>query len=174
MNSLNTNTPHIYVACLSSYNAGTLHGTWIDAAQTKQEILDEITEMLARSSEEPAEEWAIHDYSGFGGAGISEWEPIENVAALARLIEEHGDIAGEVYAHCDEDIEQAKEAITENYQGSFSSIEDWACEFMHDTMEIPQHLEPYIDYRAFARDAELAGDIFTIRHHGDVHVFWSR
>ena len=174
MNILDTNTPSIYVACLSSYNAGTLYGAWIDATQTKEEILDEIEKMLAGSSGSPAEEWAIHDYSGFGGAGISEWEPIENIVALACLIEEHGEIAWEVYTHCGEDIEQAQKTITEDYQGSFSSIEDWACEFMNETMEIPQHLESYINHHAFARDAELGGDIFTIRYQGDVHVFWSR
>jgi len=31
-------TPQIYVACLASYNNGFLHGQWIDATQSEEEI----------------------------------------------------------------------------------------------------------------------------------------
>ena len=34
--------PRIYVACLAAYNAGYLHGAWIDANQTADQIEDEI------------------------------------------------------------------------------------------------------------------------------------
>jgi len=39
-------TPKIYVACLASYNNSILHGEWIDAAQSADEIKDEINKML--------------------------------------------------------------------------------------------------------------------------------
>jgi len=51
----------IYVASLSDYNAGRLHGAWIDATQDADEIEAEVQEMLAASPEPIAEEWAIHD-----------------------------------------------------------------------------------------------------------------
>lgn len=58
-------TPRIYVACLASYNAGILHGRWIDA--TDAEVIHEgIEDMLSESQEPIPEEWAIHDYEGFG------------------------------------------------------------------------------------------------------------
>ena len=63
--------PRIYVACLSSYNAGRLHGRWIDCDQTAEEIREEIRLMLEESPEPWAEEWAIHDYEGFGGLRAS-------------------------------------------------------------------------------------------------------
>ena len=40
-------TPRIYVACLAAYNAGRLHGEWIDADQDADVIHEEIQEMLA-------------------------------------------------------------------------------------------------------------------------------
>lgn len=36
------NTPKIYVACLSAYNNGYLHGLWIDATQEAEDIEDDI------------------------------------------------------------------------------------------------------------------------------------
>jgi len=33
-----TDTPRIYVACLAAYNAGKLHGEWIDADQDAEAI----------------------------------------------------------------------------------------------------------------------------------------
>lgn len=41
----------IYVACLASYNAGILHGRWIDADQTAEEITEEVERMLEDSPE---------------------------------------------------------------------------------------------------------------------------
>ncbi|MBA3067902.1 MAG: antirestriction protein ArdA, partial [Hyphomonas sp.] len=51
--------PRIYVACLAAYNAGRLHGRWIDAT-TPNEIRAEARAMLAASPEPGAEEHAIH------------------------------------------------------------------------------------------------------------------
>ena len=57
-------TPRIYVASLSDYNTGRLHGRWIDASQPADAIREEIALMLAESKEPIAKEWAIHDYGG--------------------------------------------------------------------------------------------------------------
>ena len=66
----------IYVASLSDYNAGRLHGAWIDAAQEPEQIEAEIAWMLKQSPEPIAEEWAIHDHEGFGGVRLSEYEQV--------------------------------------------------------------------------------------------------
>jgi antirestriction protein len=58
--------PRIYVASLSDYNAGRLHGRWIDAAQGVEAVEAEIVDMLGESRQLVAEEWAIHDYDDFG------------------------------------------------------------------------------------------------------------
>ncbi len=54
--------PSIYVACLASYNNAILHGVWIDAMQSEDDIMKEIWEMLDNRPEPNAEEYAIHDY----------------------------------------------------------------------------------------------------------------
>ncbi len=73
--------PRVYVASLSDYNAGVLHGRWIDADQDADAIHADIAQMLAESpTDKSAEEWAIHDYEGFHGITISEFEDIDTVA----------------------------------------------------------------------------------------------
>lgn len=52
-------TPRIYVACLAAYNSGMLHGEWIDADQSADELHEGVQRMLKASSQPGAEEWAI-------------------------------------------------------------------------------------------------------------------
>lgn len=168
-------TPRIYVACLAAYNSGTLHGDWIDAAQDKDAILEEIRGMLSRSPEPMAEEWAIHDYEGFHGLTLHEYEDIEKVAAIATFIEEHGKLGAELLSHCGGDIEEATAAMEDQYRGCYTSLESFAEELYAECYEIPKYLQNYIDYEAIARDMELSGDVFTIETRFDeIHVFWSR
>jgi antirestriction protein len=77
-------TPRIWVCSLSDYNAGHLHGAWIDAAREPEEIWEEVNAMLAASTQPGAEEIGIFDHDGFEGVAISEWEPIEMIARLAQ------------------------------------------------------------------------------------------
>jgi hypothetical protein len=42
-------TPKIYVACLAAYNNATLHGTWIDADQSVEDLQTEIDDKLKTS-----------------------------------------------------------------------------------------------------------------------------
>src|SRR5436305_12663954 len=80
--------PRVYVASLADYNAGRLHGAWLDGNQEPGELKRQIAAMLARSPEPGAEEWAIHDYDGFGAARLDEYESLETIARLAAGIAE--------------------------------------------------------------------------------------
>ncbi len=162
----------IYVACLAAYNNGRLHGRWIDATQGETHIQNQVTAMLESSPEPEAEEWAIHDYEGFEGAPISEWESFESVANLAEFIEEHGALGGKLLEHFGGDLEDAKTAF-DNYYGEFENLEDYARSLTEDCgTEIPANLENYIDYAAMGRDMELSGDILTIETAFDeLHIF---
>ena len=164
----------IYVADLAAYNNGKLHGVWIDATLELDDIQDQINEMLADSPEELAEEWAIHDYEGFGSYSVSEYEGIQSLHEIACFIEEHGEIGSELLSHFGDDLDDAKKAIEENYSGCYSSLADYAQELTEDTSQIPENLAFYIDYERMGRDMELGGDIFTIETaHDEVHIFWS-
>jgi antirestriction protein len=161
----------IYVACLVAYNNGHLHGEWIDATQSPDEIHKDIQTMLKASPIEDTEEFAIHDYEGFEGISISEYSGIEEVAELAEFIEEHGALGGELMAHFN-DLDHARETIEEHYHGEYSSLTDFAQELTEETTQIPDNLAYYIDYEAMARDLEI-NDVLAIEiSHNEVHVFW--
>src|SRR5690242_16017819 len=120
--------PRIYVASLSDYNAGTLHGRWIYADNGADEINRQVAQMLAESSEELAEEWAIHDYDGFGSVTLSEYEDLNKVAALGALIAEHGQLFGKLAARFGgiDGIDAARRYLEEGYCGAFDRLEDYA------------------------------------------------
>jgi len=79
----------IYVADLAAYNAGKVHGVWINATDDVEDIQKHINKMLANSPEGFAEEYAIHDYEGFEGYQLSEYEGIKSVHEIASFIEDH-------------------------------------------------------------------------------------
>ncbi len=163
--------PRIYVACLAAYNSGILHGEWIDIENDIDETWNRIRNVLAASPIPHAEEWAIHDFEGFGGIRLSEWESIERVHELAEFMEEHGEVGTLALDHYCGDIEDATRAL-ENYMGSYSSIADYAQEITESTSEIPEHLQFYIDYERMGRDMDMSGDIVTMQTRFDeVHIF---
>ena len=165
----------IYVADLAAYDNGILHGVWIDATEDLEVIKKQINSMLASSPVEDGEEYAIHDYEGFGGYPVSEYEGIQRVHDIACFIEEHGELGGELLSYYGGDISDAQNAMEEQYNGCYSSLADFAGELTEQTSEIPENLAFYIDYEKMGWDFEYSGDIFTIETaHDEVHVFWSR
>ena len=175
-----TTTPRIYVASLSDYNAGTLHGRWIEADQAAADIHAEIAAMLAESKEPGAEEWAIHDYEGFGGLALSEYESIDRVAEVAPLLIEHGDWFGKLVEHFGglDYLEDAKNCIESNYYGVYDSLTEYVEQFLDecygDALKgLPDLIRHHIDYDGIARDMELGGDLFAIGYDGKMHIFSS-
>ena len=164
-------TPRIYVACLASYNNGILHGEWIDLDQDIDVIWAEIRKMLSNSPEPDAEEWAIHDYEGFGNLQISEYEGIERVHAYAEFILENEETGKLLLSEYCGDLNEARRMM-DNFLGCYSSVASYAQEFTEETTEIPESLQYYIDYEAMARDMQLNGDIIAIDNSpGEVLVF---
>ncbi|MFG0583005.1 antirestriction protein ArdA [Pseudomonas sp. zjy_9] len=164
----------IYVADLAAYSAGHLHGVWIDATLTLDDIQAQVDAMLAASPVGGAEEYAIHDFEGFEGYRLGEYEGLENAHEIACFIEEYPEFGGALLAHFN-DLEQARKAAEEDYCGCYSSLADYAQELTEETSSIPTHLAMYIDYRAMARDMEYSGDVFTLETGFEqVHVFWNR
>ena len=168
--------PRIYVACLSSYNAGKLHGRWIECDQTVDDIRTQIKEMLSQSPEPLAEEWAIHDYENFDGVCLHEYECLDDIAAFCELREKWGGLLSHVVSHCGglSQLDEATKKLEEDYAGEAESLADWAEKDLTDTGQlekVPESLRYYIDFRKYARDLELSGDVFTIEADSKVHVF---
>lgn len=170
----NRERPRIYVACLASYNAGILHGCWIDATDP-DDIREKVAAMLAASPERDAEEWAIHDYEGFEGAEIAEYAGFDEVCALADFVEEYGGLGGKLLEHFCGRLDEARAAF-EDYAGEFKSLEDFAYDLTEQAgTKIPDDIAPYVDYAAMGRDIELNGDVFTVETgFEEVHIFWAR
>ena len=100
-----TTDPKIYVASLSDYNNGTLHGAWIELdGKDASEVSEEITAMLetspsAKAYGTKAEEYAIHDHEGFGSVAVGEYDPIDKLVEKAEFIVEHGEDVAAVAVH---------------------------------------------------------------------------
>lgn len=168
--------PRIYVACLAAYNNGRLHGAWIDLdGEDADAVRAAVTAMLKTSPEVGAEEWAIHDYEGFGGVEIAEYAGIDRVVEIAAFLRERGTLGALVLEHVGGDVEEAVTVLDDHYHGVYESLAACFEALTEETTVIPEALRTYIDHEAMARDAQLGGEVFTIETaHDEVHVFWTR
>jgi antirestriction protein len=126
-------TPRIYVACLAAYNNGILYGKWIDADQSADELHEAVQRMLTASPIPGAEEWAIHDYEGFGELRIGEYESLERVAAIAAGVAEHGE-AFTAWLSYDADRDPVDTSAFEDaYRGEWDSLRACAEDYAEQT-----------------------------------------
>lgn len=146
----------IYVACLSSYNAGRLHGVWIDATLDEDIIQEQVEEMLQDSPEEDAEEWAIHDYDGFGSLELSEYESFETVSAWANLIEEYGEPICLLSKDLNDDCpERVKDAWEDGYIGTFKNAYEYGEHLLNesgDLYNVCDSITRYFDFEEYGQD----------------------
>jgi antirestriction protein len=169
---MNNVEPRIYVACLAAYNNGYLHGAWINADQDSDLLNGEVKKILSKSPVPRAEEFAVHDFEGFGDVHINEYTGLETISELANFIVENGELAGAVLSHTNGDIDEARKLLEDCYHGEYASEEDFAYYWTHevDCREIPEYLPHYIDYKAMAHDFFIS-DFFSIEIDHKVHVF---
>lgn len=168
--------PRIYVASLSDYNAGRLHGAWLDANQEADDLQADVNRMPARSPEPGAEEWAIHDYEYFGPVQLGEYMSLESISRLARGLTEHGPAFGHWAEYVGIGTDEV-ENFDFAYCGSWESLPQWLEESAVDYEaqaaldQLPEWLRPYvsIDYDALGRD--IAMDAYVVEDEAGVHVF---
>lgn len=168
-------SPRIYVACLASYNNGRLHGQWIAADQTPEDILDEIQGMLASSPEPGAEEWSIHDYDGFGSLQLGEAESLVRISAIASGIAEHGPAYGAWLAYDSSRDASEATAFTDAYRGQWESLHAYADAYAESTglyEAAEKASSPYIRVDLDALQRDLKMDAYAVPSgHGTVYVF---
>jgi antirestriction protein len=151
--------PNIYVADLAAYNAGYLHGAWLDPLDP--EIWDKIDDLILSSPVPDAEEFMVHDHEGLGNLGECN---VSEAVELAKKMEEHGP-AWLAYVELVGDHYATVEGFENSYYGEYESEEDYAQEFYESCYEIPDHLQYYIDWEAVARD------VFMDMSFSDGYVF---
>lgn len=170
--------PSIYVACLSAYNNGLLHGDWIDCDQDPDDIQAEIDEILNTSpcrEYEACEDWAIHDSEGFGKL-LSECESIEYISALGNALYDFSDSDaleswfGAGIESCEKsDIEAMVEEFRDRFLGHWDNEEDFTLKSEEanevtgfDQLEKDNHfLSLHIDWK------ELSDTLFVNNFHSE-------
>ncbi len=176
---LRNEKPRIYVASLSDYNAGILHGDWIDADQEPDELQDAVNDMLTRSPTPGAEEFAIHDFEGFGEYDVGEYDSLDWIGRIAKGIVEHGRVFGAWAQRCGHSEDTLVE-FDDHYLGEWTSLEAYADELLDDLgylraveEAVPDSMQPYVrvDTEAFGRDLELSGDLTVVEHDKGVWLF---
>nr|WP_296763882.1 antirestriction protein ArdA [Rhodococcus sp. (in: high G+C Gram-positive bacteria)] len=157
----------VYVASLSDYNNAILHGEWFDLADFDEEtIFEAVNDMLKESPAmakygDVAEEWAIHDFEGFGAYRVGEYDNLAILTALAGKLDDSRGYAFTLYLENDgtvlgdaADIDTAWDEFEDRYIGEMSML-DYAYDYIEDTGMLdamPETLRSYFDYEAFARD----------------------
>ena len=173
-----TSAPRIWVGSLADYNAGRLHGWWIDANQSPEALEHAIRSMLASAPTPGAEEWGIFDHEGFHGLPIIEREDLAVVAKLGHGITHHGPAYAYWADIVDCDPEQM-DKFADAFVGVFDSRAAYA-EHLLETLGIPEGLEalpdwirPYVsvDILGISHHLGVSGAVLFAARQGKVWVF---
>ena len=146
--------PQVWIGCLASYNEGRLIGEWIDIPDNTDDLLDEITRILATTG---GEEWYAGDIEGVPGYLRTDYPSVqqltEYIEGLNRATDSDNGCAvdpddirvygdGTVYADADIAL-----ALCE----SIGSLGDMlGC-------QVPDEVERYFDWEAYGRDLRIEG-----------------
>lgn len=186
-----TESPRIYVASLSDYNTGRLIGRWIDLdGKDADDIGAAIAEMLAEDAVIGAEEWAIHDYEGFGPLRLSELESSARLAGIVAGCEAADEPAAWLAWLADDSTRDPADpdtldAFSDAYMGHYDSAKDWAEEYADDiglTKAIDDLAAAHgmivqrvtFDAAGYVYDCRCSGEIwFEDAPDGGVYVFQS-
>lgn len=164
----------IYVACLASYNAGILHGVWVNASEDVEEMADEITAMLKASKQPDAEEWRIDDTEGYGF--LCNEPSLQDVADIESLMKTHRDedLVEAAFSLAD-NAEEASRYL-ERFLGCGSDEENICREWLDESGildAIPEDLRQYFDYDSYLNDKKCGGEWHFVLHGNSVYGFWS-
>ena len=166
--------PRLYVGTYAKYNSGSIAGQWLDLEDYKDKD-DFLAACADLHKDESDPEFMFQDYEGFPKSYYSESSVSDDLWTWLELHESDRELLTVYTEHVCEDgtIEQARDA----FAGKAESEADWAAQWLEDTgglENVPEHLQNYIDYEAYARDARMGGYVVFVRHEGDLWVFYNR
>lgn len=148
-------TAQIYVACLSSYNAGRLYGKWIEVSDSDT-MHKEVARMLRLSPEPHAEEWAVHDYEyDVSLSSFGECPDFDDLVAVVEMFEDMDEQERAAVVGCVHHKDIVRMANDPHrldlsvgiYADEFEALEE------HNAFNgVPDHVVSYIDERAMFRD----------------------
>jgi antirestriction protein len=172
-----TVTPRVWIGCLAAYNAGRLHGEWVDIPEDADDLREEIARVLKGSPIPGAEEWAFMDLEGVPSGLRHEYADVESLCAyITNLHAAHDERA--FYLYCENMDDDTGEGFDDSYVGSYESETDFAYETVMECGlsgvepgPALESLSTYLDWELIARD--LGMDHVMVRDGGSVYVFRS-
>ncbi len=162
-----------FITNLGKYNEGELVGEWVKFPTTAEEMKEVFKRIGIGQRDDfgqPYEEWFITDYDCYVDGlydKLGEYESLDELNYLASKLEEMSDSeyaqfqAGmEMGDHCGSLQEIIN--LTENLDcyEIYPNIEDYDDLGRYyieelDAMQVPEHLQNYIDYEAYGRDVAM-------------------
>ena len=162
-----------FITNLGKYNEGELVGEWVKFPTTAEELKEVFKRIGIGQKDDfgqPYEEWFITDYDCYVDGlhdKLGEYESLDGLNYLASKLDEMSDSeyaqfqAGmEMGDHCGSLQEIIN--LTENLDcyEVYPNIEDYDDLGRYyieelDVMQVPEHLQNYIDYEAYGRDVAL-------------------
>ena len=162
-----------FITNLGKYNEGELVGEWVKFPTTAEEMKEVFKRIGIGQKDDfgnPYEEWFITDYDCYVDGlydKLGEYESLDELNYLASKLEEMSDSeyaqfqAGmEIGDHCGSLQEIIN--LTENLDcyEIYPNIEDYDDLGRYyidelEVMQIPEHLQNYIDYEAYGRDVAM-------------------
>jgi antirestriction protein len=125
----------IWVGSLADYNAGRLHGVWLDATLDPDELYQAIQFMVRNGYTPDAEEWGIFDHDEFGGFEVSEYADLKTVSRVAQGVAAHGPAYTAWVELVGADSEEllTEDSFRDHYEGEFESTADYVEYFLQET-----------------------------------------
>lgn len=158
---LNFQDAALYVACLESYNEGTLHGSWLKLADyaNASDFLNAVSSVII------GEEYAIHDFEFIPPALYSEFMPESRIQEVYDFFEHLEDVEKQglkepFLMYCEsnnttglkEDFERFEDVYLGHYDGG---LVEYAEELLSDS--VPDFLINFVDYEKYARELGYEG-----------------
>ncbi len=142
----------VYVGTYEKYNDGNLKGAWLNLEDySNAEAFYAACRKLHSDEHDP--ELMFQDFEGFPDAYYGECFIKDELWDWLNLDDDEKKML-DAY-HTAVDMHGTLEDAEDAYAGTYESPEDWACDFLNDCVGVPEHLQGYVDYKAYARDAGM-------------------
>ena len=162
-----------FITNLGKYNEGELVGEWVKFPTTAEELKEVFKRIGIGQKDDfgqPYEEWFITDYDCYVDGLYSKLGEYENLDELNYLASKLDEMSESEYAQFQAGMEMGDHCgslqeiinLTENLDcyEVYPNIEDYDDLGRYyieelDVMQVPEHLQNYIDYEAYGRDVAL-------------------
>ena len=162
-----------FITNLGKYNEGELVGEWVKFPTTAEEMKEVFKRIGIGQRDDfgqPYEEWFITDYDCYVDGLYSKLGEYENLDELNYLASKLDEMSESEYAQFQAGMEMGDHCgslqeiinLTENLDcyEVYPNIEDYDDLGRYyieelDVMQVPEHLQNYIDYEAYGRDVAL-------------------